>query len=167
MDLVKLLKRCEVFIGLDDSDLEEIADLPSWRISTYNAGDFIFHEAATAKDFHILEEGEISLLITSRQTGTKKLVQVPVDTVTKGDVFGWSSLVAPHTLTMSAICVKPSYVLAVCGAELNKMMDLDHYLGYEVMKGLVRVIGARLRDLRGKLVGKEKLPLPESKACPE
>jgi len=162
MDLVKLLKRCEVFIGLDDSDLEEIADLPSWRISTYNAGDFIFREAATAKDFHILEEGEISLLITSRQTGTKKLVQVPVDTVTKGDVFGWSSLVAPHSRNMSAICVKRSTVVAVSGIELNELMDRNHSLGYEVMKSLLRVVARRLRDLQSKLAGKEKL-LPRRK----
>ena len=87
------------------------------------------------------------------------VTQVPVDTITKGDVFGWSSLVTPHSLTMSAICTKPSSVLVVDGAELGELMDNNYSLGYEIMKGLVRVIGARLRDLRGRFAGKERQSL--------
>ena len=89
------------------------------------------------------------------------MTQVPVDTITKGDIFGWSSLVTPHSLTMSAICVKPSSVLIVDGAELIGLMDDNYSLGYEIMKGLVRVIGARLRDLRVRFVGREKQSIRE------
>ncbi len=159
MNIVQLLKRCEVFVGLDDSDLQKLAELPSWHRNTYSAGDFIFQEDSAAKQFYILEEGEISLLVASRKAGTKKLVQVPVDTVTKGDVFGWSSLVAPHSRNMSATCVKRSTVVAVSGTELNELMDRNHSLGYEVMKSLMSVVARRLRDLQSKLAGKEKLPL--------
>ena len=158
MNLVPLLKRCELFIGLEDSDFQKIANLSSWQRNTYDAGDFIFRESAVAKEFYILEEGEISLVVASRKEGTKKLVQVPVDTVTKGDIFGWSALVAPHSRNMSAICVKRSTVVAVSGTELNELMDLNHSLGYEVMKSLVRVVASRLRDLQAKLAGKEKQP---------
>jgi CRP-like cAMP-binding protein len=163
MNLVPLLKRCELFIGLDDNDFQKIASLPSWRRTIYDAGDFIFQEGIVAKEFYILEEGEISLVVASRKEGTKKLLQVPVDTVTKGDVFGWSALVAPHSRNMSAICVKHSTVVAVSGTELNKLMDCNHSLGYETMKSLVRVVARRLRDLQGKLAGKEKQP-PRRKA---
>ena len=159
MELLQLLKRCEAFVGLDDNELQKIADLPSWRRNTYSTGDFIFREGAVSKDFYVLEEGEISLLVTSRKGATKELVQVPVDTVTKGDVFGWSSLVAPHSRNMAAICVKRSTVVAVSGADLNNLMDCNHSLGYEVMKSLVRVIARRLRDLQDELVGEEKLSL--------
>ena len=160
MNLVQVLRRCEVFVGLDDSDLEKIAGLSSWRRNTYRVGEFIFHENTVAKDFYILEDGEVSLVVALHKEGSKELTQIAVDTITKGDVFGWSSLVGPHSLTMSAICVKPSSVVAVGGAELSELMDCNPSLGYEAMKGLVRVIGARLRDLHGMLVGKEKL-LPE------
>ena len=163
MNLVPLLKRCELFIGLDDSDLQKIASLPSWQRNTCNTGDFIFQEGTVAKEFYILEEGEISLVVASRKEGTKKLVQVPVDTVTKGDVFGWSALVAPHSRNMSAICIKRSTVVTISGTELNELMDLNHSLSYEVMKSLVRVIASRLRDMQYKLAGKEKQP-PRRKA---
>lgn len=155
MDLISSLKRCEVFVGLEDSDLEKIANLSSWHINTYREGEFIFQENVAAKDFYILEDGEVKLLVGIYKEGMNAATQVAVDTITKGDVFGWSSLVTPHLLTMSAICVESSAVLIVDGTELSILMDNNHSLGYEVMKGLVRVIGARLRDLRGRFVGKE------------
>jgi toluene monooxygenase system ferredoxin subunit len=143
-----------VFVGLDDSDLEKIAGLPSWRRNTYGAGESVFRENDIAKDFYILEEGEVRLVVASRKgRGTKEPVRVSVDTITKGDVFGWSSLVAPHSRNMSAVCVRPSTILSITGAELSHLMDHNHTLGYEVMKSLVRVIGKRLRDLQNKFAG--------------
>jgi CRP/FNR family cyclic AMP-dependent transcriptional regulator len=158
MNLVPLLKRCELFIGLEEGDFQKIANLPSWQRNTYDAGDFIFREGDLSKALYILEEGEISLIVASRKVGTKKLVQVPVDTVTKGDIFGWSALVAPHSRNMSAICIKRSTVIAVSGTELNELMNSNHSLGYEVMKSLVCIVARRLRDLQDKLAGKLKLP---------
>src|SRR4030042_956272 len=115
MDLIPSLKRCEVFVGLDDSDLKKIAALSSWRRNTYREGEFIFQENVVAKDFYILEEGEVRLVIEVYNELSKGVTQIPVDVITKGDIFGWSSLVTPHSLTMSAICVKPSSVLIVDG----------------------------------------------------
>ncbi|HEX75468.1 MAG TPA: cyclic nucleotide-binding domain-containing protein [Dehalococcoidia bacterium] len=164
MNLVQVLRRCEVFVGLDDSCLQEVASLSSWRRNIYNVGEFIFCENDVAKDFYILEEGEVNLVVALYDETSKGLTQTPVDIITKGAVFGWSSLVAPHSLTMSAICVKPSTVVAVDGVELNQLFDRDCSLGYEVMRGLVRVIGARLRDLRRTLASTEKVPPLEQKS---
>jgi CRP-like cAMP-binding protein len=154
MNLAQVLRRCEVFVGLDDSDLEKIAGLPSWRRTTYGAGESVFCENDVAKDFYILEEGEVRLVVASgKGRGTKEPVRVSVDTITKGDVFGWSSLVAPHSRNMSAICARPSTILSITGTELSRLMDHNDSLGYEVMKSLVRVIGKRLRDLQNKFAG--------------
>lgn len=147
MGLIQMLKRCEVFMGLDDDDLQKIADLPSWKRSIFEEGEHVFHEKDKATHFYILEEGEIRLFVTLHNERVGETTQVPVDTITRGDVFGWSSLVFPHTLTMSAICVKRSTVLGVAGSELGSLMDGNTDLGYEVMKGLVRIISSRLRDL--------------------
>lgn len=155
MDIMKMLKRCEVFVGLDDNDLQKIASLSSWQNDIYDTGEFIFHENAVAKNFYILESGEISLVIALYKEESKGWIQTPVDNITKGDIFGWSSLVSPNYLTTSAICTKPSSILMVDGAELGKLLDDNCSLGYEVMKGLVRVIGKRLRDLHHATVDRE------------
>ena len=161
MNLVQVLGRCEVFMGLNDEDLEKIAGLSSWRRSIYGAGEFVFRENAVAKDFYILEEGEINLVVAVHKGRMGEPALVRVDTITRGDVFGWSSLVTPHSLVLSAICTRPSIVVAVEGAELGELLDRNHSLGYEVMKGLVRVIGVRLRYLHRMLAGKEWLLSPE------
>lgn len=158
MNIVKVLKRCEVFVGLDDPAIERIASLP-WRMDRYNKDDFIFHEGSAAQNFYILDEGEIRLVAAMRREGIEEPAAVSVDTVTKGDVFGWSSLVAPHFLVLSAVCVKPSVVAAVRGTELWRFMDANPVLGYEIMKGLIRVVGRRVRDLHRKLAGKNLLAL--------
>lgn len=150
MNIIELLKRCEVFVGLTDSDLQRIAALPSWQRQTFDAGEYIFQSGTAASDFYILEDGQVNLFVL-RMQWLKKPVQVPVDTITKGDVFGWSALIRPHSRAGTAICVKPSSVVAVRGAELIELMDRDHSLGYEVMNGLARVIGGRFRQLTDKV----------------
>lgn len=147
MDLIQMLKRCEVFVGLDDDDLQKIADLPSWRRTTYKESEQIFNEKEKATHFYILEEGEIRLVVTLNNERSHEVTQVPVDTITRGDVFGWSSLISPYSLTMTAVCARQSTVLSVAGRELILLMDSNQALGYEVMKALVRIISARLRDL--------------------
>jgi CRP/FNR family cyclic AMP-dependent transcriptional regulator len=163
INVIPILKRCEVFVGLDDADLQKIAQLQSWQRNSYRAGDYIFHQDTLANEFFILEDGEVNLLLTVEADTSSSAREIPVDNVTTGDVFGWSSLVAPHALTMSAICIKPSTVLTVSGADLIKFLDQNHTLGYEVMKGLVRVIGARFRDLRRRFATKDKANTPHRK----
>lgn len=148
--IVQILKRCELFLGLNDSHLEKIAALPSWRQHSYRSGQVIFSADTEARDFYIVEEGTVSLAIALRGEGKKKLTLVRVDTVTKGDVLGWSSLIPPHSRNMSAISVGTTTLVSVSGSELNKLMDEDHAIGYEIMKGLTRVIARRLRDMHTK-----------------
>ena len=155
MDVMQLLRRCEVFVGLNDKDLKLVSALSSWRRDTFEAGEFIFREDAKARDFYIMEEGLVRLVVSYQDKSFDKLTQVPIDIITKGDVFGWSSIVSPYLSTMSAISVESSSVIVVDGAELKALLDSNHSLGYEVMQGLIRVIGARLRDLR-RFINKEK-----------
>lgn len=148
MDLIQVLKRCEVFVGLNDDDLATVANLPSWRIEYFEKERCIFKEHIIARELYVLEDGEVNLFMSQHVRGSDETKLVQVDNVTKGDIFGWSSLVFPHSLTLTAICAKPSTIAIVQGAELVHLMDNNCSIGYEVMKGLVRVVGGRLRDLR-------------------
>jgi CRP/FNR family cyclic AMP-dependent transcriptional regulator len=157
VNFLQTLKRCELFIGLDDKDLEKVAGLSSWRRSTFKAGEYIFKENSEAEDFHIIEEGAVNLCLSFYDEKTKKVTQKQVDTITQGNVFGWSALVAPRFLTMSAISVKSSSILMVNGVQLTELMDHEPALGYEIMKGIVRVLSLRLRELRLRLINKDEI----------
>ncbi len=136
MSVLAALKRCDVLLGLTDADLARIASLPSSREEVYLVGETIFEEGGVAVNMYLLDEGKINLTMEA----------AVVETVTKGSVLGWSALVAPHILTVSAVCVERCRVVIIKGKELTNLMDNEPSIGYEIMRGLVRVISSRLRN---------------------
>ena len=154
----KTLKRAEVFLGLDDGDLNKIAALPSCREESYQSGEVIFRAGDEARYLYVLKEGQVSLVMEvspkSRQAATK----VVVDRITTGGFFGWSSLVEPHFYVMSAICEEPSRVVIISGVELMALFDREYYIGYKVLQSLSHIIGIRLRDMEQVLVKGQRWP---------
>lgn len=155
---VEILKRCEVFLGLTDEELQKIALLPSARLRNAKAGTVIFREGEEARTLYVLDEGRVMLTMKlSSGRGTREEV---VDVVTKGGIFGWSVLVAPYILTRSAKCIVPCKLLSIDGKELREFLDKESRIGYEILQGLVRVIAGRLRDTQWLLVfGKRRVTL--------
>lgn len=149
---IEVLKRAEIFLGLEDSQLLKIASLPSCHIQHCKNGEGIFREGEVAAALYVLAEGEVKLAMKVPADSPYASGQAVVDRVTKGGVFGWSALVAPHILTLSACCTKDTKILVIGGTDLNELLDKEPRLGYEIMKGLVRVIGSRLRDTRRLLI---------------
>ena len=142
----RVLRRCEVFLGLNDRDLERIASLPSCHIKTYGAGATISKEGELARNLYVLEEGRVNLQMKVSGNSVDSARAVTVDSISKGGVFEWSALVPPHILTRSTVCAEDCKVLAIAGTELLQLMNNDNHIGYETMQGLVRVIALRLRD---------------------
>ena len=158
MSAIEILKRCELFLGLDDSDLQKIVDLPSYREEGYKADEIIFEEGEEAKHFYVLEEGQVNLFIRMPTGLSDVSQQTVVRIITKGGIFGWSAFVSPHIYTMSAISQEPSKVVAISGNELRTLFDRDPRLGYEVLNSLIRVIGARVRNIEQLLIKGKRSP---------
>ncbi|MFC2027398.1 cyclic nucleotide-binding domain-containing protein [Chloroflexota bacterium] len=144
-EIIQVLRRCEVFVGLHDDDLTKIASLPSVHFKTYNDGDVISIEGEPAKDLFILVDGQVGLRLTVELVMESQAREIKVDTVNKGSIFGWSSLVQPYASSRTAVCTKPSKVLVINGKELTQLMDNEEHIGYEVMRSIACVIASRLR----------------------
>ncbi len=160
MGIEETLKRTEVFLGLDDSDLDKIAALPSCREVSYHVGEVIIRAGDEAGFLYVLKEGQVDVAMAV-PTQSKQAEKVVVDVITKGGFFGWSALVNPHFYTMSAICRKPCTVVTISGAELTALFDREYYIGYRVFQSLSRIIGTRLRDLEQVMVRGERWPFFE------
>ena len=158
MSTTEILKRCELFLGLDDNDLQEIVDLPSYREETYKAEEVIFETGEEAKHLYVLEEGQVNLVLKIPTSSPDVLEQIVVRIITKGGVFGWSALVSPYIYTMSAVSQEPSEVVVISGNELRALFDRDPHLGYEVLNSLIRVIGARVRNIEQLLMTGRRSP---------
>ena len=158
MEIEQTLKRAEVFLGLDDSDLSKIAALPSCRKETYQPEEVIFRAGNEAKYLYVLEEGLIDLVMKVPPEAKQATSQVVVDRITKGGLFGWSALVKPRVYVMSAICKEPAVIVRVSGVELTALFDSAHHIGYKVFQSLSHIIGARLRDVEQVLATGKRWP---------
>ncbi len=161
MGIEKTLKRAEVFLGLDDSDLSKIAALPSCREEAYQPEGVIFRIGGKAKYLYVLKRGEIDLMVKVPPKSEQAATQIVLDRITTGGFFGWSALVKPHFYTMSAICKEPSSVVVISGAELMALFEKEYHIGYKVFQSLSHIIGARLRDIEQVLATGRKWPFFE------
>ncbi|MFC1939541.1 cyclic nucleotide-binding domain-containing protein [Chloroflexota bacterium] len=158
VEIEQTLKRAEVFLGLDDSDLSKIAALPSCQKEAYKPEEIVFRGGNEAKYLYILEVGQIDLVMKVPPKARQAPSQVIVDRITKGGLFGWSALVKPHVYVMSAICKEAAVIVRISGAELTALFDSDQNIGYKVFQSLSHIIGARLRDVERVLATGKRWP---------
>jgi CRP-like cAMP-binding protein len=160
-DIVRTLKRAEVFLGLSDSELEKIAALPSCREESYEEGEVIFNAGDSSRAMYVLKEGQVDLTALMPQLAPEPPSSVVVDRITTGDFFGWSALVGPHSRVFSAVCKRHSEVIYIHGGELLNLFEEDHRIGYKFFQSLSSVIGTRLRYMEQALLKGKRWPLLE------
>ena len=140
MVTVQDLKAFNLFAGLDEAELAEIARLCARR--TYESGAEIFSPGTPAGDVFILERGndvvQIEIAICEHMPKTI------IHTLQKGEVFGWAALVPPHQRTGSARCVEKASVICLDGKALMDLLDKNDHMGYVVMKNLSGILSSRL-----------------------
>ena len=142
-EIIHLLETCEFFKGLKQDNLEEVAKLCT--VKAYAAGDHIFRQGDRGEQIYIVAEGNV-FLERSVDLGIRKGTAT-IGMLTKGKVFGcWSTLLnEEHTLMSSALCRKPTTVLAIRGPDLRKIMLNDNVLGFNVMERFCFLLRDRLK----------------------
>jgi len=148
VDIKEVLGGLQLFEELNDAQLVKIAEL--CREEVYEAGAIVVTEGETAKDLYIVEDGKVVLEMTIR-LGSGSGRQGVIDVVTEGQVFGWSAIVEPHQLTMSARCIEKTKVIALDGTELLQLFEEDSYMGYRVMERIVGIVSSRFSNVRDTL----------------
>jgi CRP-like cAMP-binding protein len=158
MPIEGILRRSDIFLGLDDSDLKMIASLPSTKQMDFQIGQFLFKAGDAAENIYILEEGQINLIEEIPPHSDNVATQVIVEIVNKGSLVGWSALVRPHSYALSAICQRPCKLVFISGRELLNLFEQNHSIGYKVYQGLSQVVGARFRNLQQILISGKRWP---------
>ncbi len=146
---IQLLRQVCIFEGLTDSQLEKISSL--CREEIHVAGALVCREGDPAEQFYILREGKVALEMGVRLWPEHKIREMTIETLNSGEPFALSALAESAVLTMSARAVDRCRVLALDGADLQHLMDIDHHMGHQIGQGLANLIASRLRDTRLKL----------------
>ncbi|MDY0056713.1 MAG: cyclic nucleotide-binding domain-containing protein [Methyloversatilis sp.] len=125
-----VLRQAPFFSGLSDAQLHAITLISrpeDWAQHSriYNIGDAV-------KSLYVLLDGKVRFAIGVGGRNTSA-----GDVLERGQVFGWAALVpAAQGRIATASCVTDCRVLAIDGARLLMLMDVDHTMGYRIMKQL-------------------------------
>lgn len=152
---VDLLKEYQFFKGFSDAQLEKLAAIATDE--THGAGTQIYRKGDPAKNFYLVEEGKVVMVMDSYMGPHRPPMQVTVDMVTRGDVMGWSALVEPYIYVFGALCIDRSKVIALESGMLRQLLEGDNTLGYKIMQATAKVIATRLTHTTIILVGERGL----------
>jgi len=144
---VEVLKEFELFKGLAEDSLPKIAEL--CHLYTMREGDRIFAEGTRARDIHLCRSGKVDIAIWMGQPWNRNIA---VHRAERGEVFGWSALVAPYIYTASAECVESGEEMRLKGTELLSLFGNNPDIGYSIMENLSSNISLRLTQTRQRLV---------------
>jgi CRP-like cAMP-binding protein len=102
---------------------------------SYAAGEVLFTEGQPANRLFLLHEGQVAL-----ETHVPAKGDVQVAAVAAGQLLGWSWLVPPFVWHFQGRALEPVKSTVLNGAHLLVASEQNHFLGYELMKGIRKVI---------------------------
>ena len=113
----------------------------------FEKGQIIFREGDMANRFYLIESGKV-VLESSEGLGNP----VIIDTISSGDLLGWSWMFPPYTWQFTARTVEPIAAIFFYGTILREYCEKDHSLGYELLKRMSAVMVKRLQATRKKML---------------
>ena len=131
------LKTHPFFSGLNNEYLDLI--LRYSDIESFKPGEHIFREGDAAQKFYIIATGKVNVEL-----------QVPdsypfsIQSLTDGDVLGWSWFISPNQWRFSARVVEKTELITIEGKPLKEACEANHDLGYEILKRLSGIFVQRL-----------------------
>ncbi|MGD9345217.1 MAG: cyclic nucleotide-binding domain-containing protein [Candidatus Aminicenantes bacterium] len=143
---IEELRAFDIFSGLTDSELDSVRELA--KKVEFEEDKRIFEEKSQATDLYLVLKGHVEI----RMRADKGRSQMPIDTIGQGDIFGWSSVTEPHTLTAAAWTLEKSELLVLKGEDLRDLFKKNNHIGYLIMMEVASVISSRLRNLNQKCV---------------
>ena len=143
--IADLITELTFFQGLDQKDLDFVAGCG--QNVHFAEGDQILTEGGAANTYYVLRSGRVALSFFVPGRGN-----VIVDTLSDGDVLGWSWLFEPYRWSFDALANEDVAAVAFDGSCLRTKCDSDPQLGYQLVQRFARVMLERLQSVRMRLI---------------
>jgi CRP-like cAMP-binding protein len=147
-EIIKTLKKCDLFRHLDDDELGNLADLCT--IEEHGAGTMMYGQGQRGNLLYILSKGQVSLhrhykLDDSRTANV--VVYILRETSSRRLIGGWCALVGKeHVFMSSARCDKDSRLIVIDGANLRNFMVDKPDIRIKILEMLVLLLRGRLES---------------------
>ncbi|MBX7152143.1 cyclic nucleotide-binding domain-containing protein [bacterium] len=113
----------------------------------FDTGEFIFKEGQEANEFYLIRHGKVALEMYAAEKG-----HITIQTISEGDVLGWSWLIPPYNWQFDARAVEITRAIALDGKCLRDKCEHDHDLGFELLKRFSNIVSQRLESTRLQLL---------------
>ena len=110
------------------------------------AGSIVYEKGAKADHFYTILSGEITLRLPGRSG-----VNIVIDQLTKGAMFGSCVCFRSDTYSLTAQCTEDSELLKIDSAALKDLMDGDLMMGYALATRLSEIYFGRYIETMEKL----------------
>lgn len=134
----ELIRRYPYFSGISISQLNMLANIA--EEVEQEPGQYFHHEGEDINKVYIISEGEVSLVTTFPQQDK----EVVINTLSTGDVFGWTSLLPPYTAGAGAKANSKCKLIEFNAVELRNKFSEDYEFGYLMMMKVAQIIRERL-----------------------
>lgn len=140
----RTLKKVDLFRGLTDAELAEIAKFSSEH--ECNAGDICLNLGEKTDSLQVVIKGLVGVesKIPDAPSGRKDIVLASLGA---GEIYSWSALMGKIP-TASVRAIEPAKTLHVDAGKLLALCETNNHVGYIVMKNLAANISTRLRRHR-------------------
>ncbi len=146
------------FQGMNTQHLELVANSGVELI--FEPEEVLFREGRPANRFYLIQHGRVAVESRVHETELKQLCLV-----SDGEVLGWSWLFPPFCWHFDARAVERTEAVALDGARLLVACELNHDLGYELMKRVAGILIQRLQGARTQLADASGVHQTRLPAC--
>lgn len=130
------------FKGLNAKLLKQVTACAS--LQSFPTGQYVFREKDPSNAFYAIRKGKVSVEI--RVQGGE--LPICIQTVSAGEVLGWSWLIPPHQKQFDARVIEPTDAVVFDARCLRAKCAKDTKLGLEMLRRTARLLGQRLQATR-------------------
>jgi len=143
--LEPIIRQQRFFDGMEERHIELVTGCAS--NVRFAEEQFIAREGDPADHFYLIRDGMVSVECRAPHRGV-----MTVQTVSEGEILGWSWLFPPHRWHFDARTQTPTHALKFDGRCLRTKCEEDHDLGYELFRRFMYIVGERLEATRMQLL---------------
>ncbi len=138
MELIKLLRSNEFFVGLTDQQFAKLAAI--FEESHYKKGELIFSQGDKGDRLYLVREGFVEV-VAETESADKPLVQLG-----PGQSVGEMALIDQGTRSATVRAITDGAVIASVAREaFENLCDTDTAIGYRVMRNIAVDLSFKLR----------------------
>ncbi|MHC1739392.1 MAG: cyclic nucleotide-binding domain-containing protein [Ignavibacteriaceae bacterium] len=138
-EILEILKQMPPFENLRPKELKDVLALIHNR--TYSAGETIFLKGDPGISLYIIVAGTVAILDEG------KSLKLKLAEFSRGDFFGEIALIDNENRSASAVAETKCTLAAIFKPDLDEFMLKNPKAGVSILKGLAKIITARLRNL--------------------